>query len=240
MNGKITKSFKFGTFITSDNLSNLNSFIAKEYTFIKYILRTSDGAEYKLDDFTQILAYENHGLRKIKELVIQGNKDKNDDIYFINPDFELSLRDSSDSFYSITYTIRNISEKEIIYLTSKLNDLVMGLKSRYSWIHSLYLPVVLNIPLWLLFYQSISKTIDIGDKTYTLIVSILIAMVFGLLFYFFFVKILLLFPKTVFYIGQQKHRYDRLKKTKSFILYGIIITFIIGVLASILANYLTK
>lgn len=241
MEGSITKSYKFGTFITSDILIELNKFITGEYSFVKYSIHTFDGAVYKIEDFNQILEYDNQGYRRLKIINIMGCKDRGSDVSFINPDITLSLRDASEYNTSVEYTIRKATQKEIIYLTSKIDEVVLNFKSNYSWMHTLSARLMFPFLFYIPAVYFIIKNMDkITDKTYFMIMLISYSFIGTMMLSWIYEKILLMFPKTVFYIGKQIQLHDKIKKRKNYFIYGIIFTFILSVLASVTANYIGK
>lgn len=240
MKGQISKSYKFSTNISCDDLQRLNDFIMSEYSFVKYKITTIDGAEYEIESFDKILNYENHSSRKIDQIFIYANHE-NKHLRIFN-DFEMKLRDLSRFPDSINYSIRNISNNEITYYTSNLNELLENFKSPSSWLHSIWISLVFSWMLLIIF--SISFTFffqDKIDKTFLYLSMLSFSFALGYFLPWVFEKITsFLFPRTIFCIGKQIKYQEKKKSLRHNILYSVIIAFIVGVLVSLFFWSITK
>ena len=65
MVGNITKKYSFGTIIKVNDLLSLDKYVRSIYPYITYMMKTSDGADYKLDSIKDIIEYDNFVLPPI-------------------------------------------------------------------------------------------------------------------------------------------------------------------------------
>lgn len=232
MIGSISKSYKFSTIISCNDLQRLNDFIAQEYNFLKYKITTIDGAKYETDDFNEILNYDNYNSRKIEQIIISANQVERE--FKLLNDFEIVLRDLSQYPDSINYTIRNVSEKEITSYTSQLKELIMSFKVQNSWIHNIWSSLVFFFILWAIFSIYFSYLFhDKIDKTLLFLYQMTFSFFIGWISNWVFIKFAsFLFPKTIFSIGKQKEFLKKKEKTR----HTLFTVFILGLIVSVVAS----
>ena len=235
MKATVTKEYKFCTVIKLEDLMLINDFLKSEYDSIKYKMYTNNDAVYELDDFEEIINYDNPDSRKITKIYIAAYKAPS---YF--PNFEISLADIEYYRISVSYTIQSIDNKEIDSLLRKISDWNEWFKKSYSWIYhnDILIFWVIWAPVSLLFYFTSFKQLDkvtyyVANFSLSWIVSWIIMLIID--------KLLpKLYPKTTFCIGKQKQRLESKQKLRSNILWSGLVTFIIGVLTSFFVYLLTK
>jgi hypothetical protein len=112
MKGSVSKEHDFCIIVKKEDLKSLNDFICKEYKHIEYTIHTNNGTKYELISFDEIINYDNYDSKKIIQIYITAQNEKlANNILF--PDFGISLCDITNYPTSISYYIKNATEKEI-------------------------------------------------------------------------------------------------------------------------------
>jgi hypothetical protein len=240
MNGTISKEYESCLVVSIEDLKLLDNFVKSEYTHVEYTLFVSNGIEYNNVTFDDIIGYSNYDASKITHIHITAKKKQST----YRHDFELSLHDSTKYDSSATYKITDATEQEINHLTQKLKELINGFKPKYSWLFNLksklfFLALLiistLVIPLNLLY---LNDKIDMGLLW---MAQISLGVIFGQLFLGFYDEIAsFFFPKTIFRIGKQEEFYKKKKRLRQNLFWGILMTFIISLFASLLVFIITE
>lgn len=229
MKGSISKDHKFCLIVKKEDLKSLNDFICKEYKHIEYTIHTNNGIKYELISFDEIINYDNYDFKKIIQIYIQAQNEKSTDNIFF-PDFAISISDITNYSTSISYYIKNATEKEIDYHTQKIEELIHEFKPKYSWLYnrtngllvSLMTLLLIVIPLQILLKDKIDKALY-----YTFIIFGGIFTGWGwALSYDRVVSIF--FQKTIFCIGKQQEFYDNKKSLRKNLLGGLLLHFLLA------------
>jgi hypothetical protein len=238
MTGTISKKHKFCTLVKVEDLKSLNNFIHSKYKYVEYTISLENGVNYASLTFDNIITYDNIEFKKIIQISIKAQNEEPITRSIINADFEIYLADLNNSSTSISYYIKTATVEEMEWLTLKIEELINNFKANYSWLHKNSTGVIIFIFIWICI--STSLQIYLKDKVETVILSVfmytlsaLVGLVSNKIISFFF-------PLTVFCIGKQIGFYERKKKLRQNCLWGIIFTFIVGLIASILAVIITR
>lgn len=240
MKGSLTKSYKFSTIVKIEDLIQLDNFILSQYPFAKRYITTINGGEYAVENISEITDYDNPDSRKIIKISIRAQKEE--DKVSAYPDFEIYISDLHEYSTTVSFTIRREEEKEITYVSTKLDELIHNFKAKYSWLNCNITAVCFSIINWLVvygifnvfFYKKID-TVSYFITTFTLsfIVGIGTALIFMPL-------LKRIYPETIFCIGKQQLLFEKIRKIKETILYLIIIAFLVGVCSSLFVYFITK
>jgi hypothetical protein len=240
MKGTLTRSYKFSTIIRIEDLIQLDNFILSQYPFVKRYITTANGGEYFVESINEIIDYDNPDYRKITKISIRAKKEE--DKYSTYPDFEIYISDLKHFFTSVSFTIRQENEKEITFISTKIDDLIQNYKAKYSWVNKNSFSICFYLLIWLfvygLFHFFFYKKID----NISYFVSIFsLSLIVGLLTPQVFIPLLRkIYPETIFYIGKQQLLFDKINKFKDTIFYLIVITFLVGVGSSLFVYFITK
>ena len=228
MIGTKTKKFSFGTIIKQDDLMSLNNFISSEYKNIKYSIHTKNNINYDLENYGELISYENYSDSQIKWIRVEANKNI-EDKHFIYSDLRLFI-----SEYKVEYEVRNSSENDILCISDKIDKIVYRFKSPHNWTTTLWGSILVNMIILspLIFFTSkIPKSLEsFLPWNYILFYAVIIGL--GELLA---VIRMYLYPKTVFLIGEQIKIYKKKKNIRK-TLTGILITIIVGLLTNYFAN----
>ena len=240
MKGSLTKSYKFSTIVKIEDLFQLDNFILSQYPFTKRYITTINGGEYDVENFSDISDYDNPDSRKIIKISIRARKEENK--FSTYPDFEIYISDLHEYSTTVSFTIRRAEEKEITYISTKLDELIHNFKAKYSWLNSNNISVIFYIINWLVvygifnvFFYKKTDTVSYFLTTFTL--SLIVGIGTSLIFMPLLRKI---YPETIFCIGKQQFLFEKIRKIKETILYLIIIAFLVGVGSSLFVYFITK
>lgn len=240
MTGTISKDHKFCTIIKKEDLKSLHDFICKEYEYVECSISTKNGAKFELITFDDIISYDNIEFKKIIQIYIKAQKEK--PLINIFPDFEISLADLNHYSTSISYCIRKATEKEIEYRTQKIEELINNFKANYSWLYKNSNGLIFFLFIWCSILIPLQLYLKGKVETITLYVTVwTLAFIIGWIFSRLFNEIIsFFFPQNVFCIGKQVDFYDRKKTLRQNWLWGIIVTFFVSLISSILVFFITN
>lgn len=241
MLGNITKKYSFGTLIKSKDLLSLDKYVRSIYPYVTYIIKMSNGADYKLDAIKDIVEYDNPDSRKIIGIYIYANK--NDNKYISCSDLEISILDYNIYDKSVLFTIRNASQNEIDAYSNKIEELICNFKSPYRRINTWTFYIICCILISFIVSVFISKPLKNLTEDHAAIIFIntilgaIIAWVGYQLYRFVWLK---LYPETIFLIGKQIDSNDKKRQIRQIVWVVIIFGLIVGVASSIIASYILK
>ena len=241
MVGNITKKYSFGTIIKVNDLLSLDKYVRSIYPYITYMMKTSDGADYKLDSIKDIIEYDNFDSRKIIVIYIYANK--NDNKYISYSDLEISILDYNVYGKSVLFTIRNASQNEIEAYSNKIEELTGNFKSPYRCINTWTFYLTSVISSCIIVSILISKSLKNLTEEYEaiLLINLLLGSVIAWIGYKLYRLVWLkLYPNTVFLIGKQIDVNNRRKQVRQIIGNVIIGGIIISVISSVIVNYILK
>ena len=126
MIGNLHKKYEFATIITESDLKAVSALVSSKFEFVKYEIKTKDGAEYCVDNFDDILNYDNHDYRKIVLFRAKGNRNERDS--FVFPNISISLYDNSIYQEACILDIKGLDDTEIVYFSQKVKDFTEQIK----------------------------------------------------------------------------------------------------------------
>ena len=239
MKGNLHKVYKFATIITDENLRSISSLVSSKFDFVKYEIKTKDGAEYNVDDLDAILKYDNYDYRKIVLFRVKGNRQERDS--FVFPNISISLYDNSIYQEACILDIKGLEDTEIVYFSQKVKDFTDQIKAPYWWCHKSAFYCVMGIILYaILVFVSLRNWLsNEEDKAYVFIMLLIIGSSCGMLSVLLGRRIVSwIFPEGCFCIGEQRKYIHRKEKYRGIILGTILIPLIISIVASIIAQTL--
>lgn len=234
-----TRSFDIAFLVEGDHLRQLDNVLREVGDSLEYQVRFSDGHALQYHDIDEVLRLPNSNARSIVSLIAGATGRGKQSAYVVlkETDFHASfsvLGENTTSTPSVEYTV-NGSQKNVIFIGDKLDEWIAGIRQWYSVFHhgipSLVLvAIVIAGPIWLwnnasqhLFSAQFLKSHDWLQGAVVVGLWISIYWLFKL------------FPRATFAIGQGARRHQ-------FFLYlrnGVIGAFVLSVLASLAANWLT-
>lgn len=242
MKGNLNKSYDFSYEICKEDIISLIDVIVAGCEEFSFDFTTKDGAEYTVDNIEDVLNYSNPDTRKIVKLSIKGNVHKGNN--FIFPNILISLYDSAiyDSSYLITF--RQLEEKDIVFYTERIDELIKRTKRPYYWVHKSAFywctGIVLYIILAVIFLMKTNNA-DTAAKVYNILVLQGVSALCMLFSIHILKKIIsYLYPKSCFCIGEQEKQNNKKQKLRSVAFYVIISTILLGVLSGIITHFVVN
>ena len=235
MIGNLHKKYEFATIITESDLKAVSALVSSKFEFVKYEIKTKDGAEYCVDNFDDILNYDNHDYRKIVLFRVKGNRNKRDS--FVFPNISISLYDNSIYQEACILDIKGLDDTEIVYFSQKVKDFTEQIKAPYWWCHKSFFYCAMSMVLYTILVCVFLRDwfINEEDKTYVFIMFLIIGSSCGMLSVLLGKRIVSwIFPEGCFCIGEQKKYMNRKEKYKWTILVPLIISIVAGIITSIL------
>ena len=241
MIGSLDKSYNRPILVDEDHLRYLAGIVEERFCAVEYVIKTIDGARFKLPTIDDLISYNNPDSRKIVCISIIGYKSKDVNGYF--PEFSISLFDMSEYDASCILTLKKLEEAEITHITQRVDEFVKSTKTAYWWLHRPAFYVALGLIFYsvVIVYYYLSLGMEQWsmkeNKTSILIGWSFICMltsVYGIR------KIVdYLFPEGGFVIGEQKKFMKKKDKTRNFII-TIICTVIFGVISGLIVNFISN
>jgi hypothetical protein len=239
MKGNLHKKYEFATIITEGDLKALSTLVSAKFNFVKYEIKTKDGAEYCADNFDEILGYDNHDYRKIVLFRVKGNRNERDS--FIFPNISISLYDNSTYQEACILDIKGLDDTEIVYFSQKVKDFTKQIKAPYWWCHKPAFYCIMSLALYAILTCVFLRDwlTNEEDKAYVFIILLIIGSSCGMLSVLLGRRIVSwIFPEGCFCIGEQRKYIHRKEKYRGIILGTILIPLIISIVASIIAQTL--
>ena len=242
MIGNLHKKYEFATIITESDLKAVSALVSSKFEFVKYEIKTKDGAEYCVDNLDDILNYDNHDYRKIVLFRVKGNRNERDS--FVFPNISISLYDNSIYQEACVLDIKGLDDTEIVYFSQKVKDFTEQIKAPYWWYHKDSFYVVLGVILYILFgilYLVNVNNKDAYDKIYNILILQGISAICMFVSMYFGQKLIsYIFPEGCFCIGEQKRHIKRKEKYRSIAFWTILVTIILGVISNIISHLVIK
>ena len=242
MKGNLHKKYEFATIIAEDNLQTLSMLVSSKFEFVKYEIKTKDGAEYCVDKLDDILNYDNHDYRKIVLFRVKGNHNERDS--FVFPNISISLYDNSIYQEACVLDIKGLDDTEIVYFSQKVKDFTEQIKAPYWWCHKDSFYVVLGVILYILFgilYLVNVNNKEAYDKIYNILILQGISAICMFVSMYFGQKLIsYIFPEGCFCVGEQKRHIKRKEKYRSIAFWTILVTIILGVISNIISHLVIK
>ena len=242
MKGNLHKVYKFATIITEEDLRSISSLVLSKFDYVRYEIKTKDGAEYCVDNLDSILNYDNHDYRKIVLFRVKGNRRERDS--FVFPNISISLYDNSIYQEACILDINGLEDTDIVYFSQKVKDFTNQIKAPYWWCHTDSFYFVLGIILYILFgiiYLINVNNEEAYDKIYNILILQGISAICMFVSMYFGQKLVsYIFPEGCFCIGEQKRYIKRKEKYRSIIFWSILVTIILGVISNIISHLVIK
>ncbi len=242
MKGSLNKSFDYPIIVSADDLKWLSDMLSSGFEELQYSINTKDGARYTLNSLDEVLNYSNPDDRKIQRICVKGNKKKGDK--FIYPNISISLLDKSVFTKSGELEIIQLEETELCYYSQRGEEFVKRIRAPYWWLHKSGFYWIVGFVLYtlsaILYLHKVDST-ELVNRVYNILVLQGVSAIC-----MFFSMIVLeriifrLFPECYFAIGEQIKHKDKLDKRKKIIFVTIILALVIGVLSSVIAQYIVQ
>lgn len=231
MKVSIKKTFDFVVCITKDSLKEINEFLCSHFEYVKYSFEVKGGTKYDCDSIEDLINYSNPPERKIEKMMVFAGHDK----YVTN--FYMIIQQNVSQFRTICYEINNESEKDILFLSDKLNILIKNQKSPYSWIYGFWGLLILIVLMAVFHNICISKINGLYGYKDIRYISTCLMLVFGscAIGYLYLEIVNFLFPISYFCWGHQSKEHNRNQFIK-----WVIANLSVGILASVLASIITN
>lgn len=242
MIGNLNKDYNFSIIVNKQNIKDIYNLVASNFKSVKIEFKTSEGAEYNVDNIDNILGYSNPKSRRI--IVIRFEGDLRGHASFLSPNISIVLSDTSTYYSSISLSIKNMEEKDIVYYTREIEEFSNSIKAPYWWLHKSWFYTITGFALYLLcavLYFTCGNTAVSDDKAYNILILQGISALCMVISMYGVKKIVsVLFPECSFCIGEQENYILRQSKLRKFIFGTIIGTIVLGVLSSIIAYFITS
>lgn len=233
--GDFNKSYNFPSSVSKEDIKSLLDIIAPVCEEFSFDFKTKDGAKYTVDNIEEVLTYSNPNSRKIIRLDIKGNLRKGN--HFIFPNISIILYDSSIHGLSCRIDFNKLEEKDIIFYSQQIDEVIQRTKMPYWWLHQDAFYWCVGIILYLILGGIFLYVTNDTEPFVKLQVISALCMFSSM---FLLEKIIsYLYPKGCFYIGEQEKFKNKKNKTLA-IWSSVISTILLGVCASIIAHFVIK
>jgi len=234
-----TRSFEFAFLVDSEHLRQLERILRQVGDSLEYQVKFSDGHTLQYHDLEEVLKQPNSRARSIVSLIAGVTGRAKQSAFVVLKDrpaqpYYSPLGDRPSTPPSVEYTIYG-TQKDVVYVGDKLDEWLGGIRQWYSifdhWVLALLLVVaIIAGPIWIwnaasphLFSASFLKTQSWLQAATIIGLWVAIYWTFKL------------FPRATFAIGQGARRHQFFAYLRT----GVLGTFLISILASLLANWLT-
>lgn len=235
-----TRSLEIAFLVDADNLGQLQHLLREVGDSLEYQAKFSDGHTLQFHDIEEVLKQPNSRARSIVSLIAGATGPSKQSAYVVLKEqpSQWSSRPfgtNTSSSPSVEYTVAG-TQKSVIYICDKLDEWTAGIRQWYSVFNSgvfalLLVAAAVAAPIWLwsnasphLFSQAFLKAHGWLEG------ACIVALWIGEYWLF------KLFPRATFAIGQGVKRYE-------FFVYlrrGLVGAFVVSLIASLLANWLTR
>jgi hypothetical protein len=234
-----TRSLEIAFLVDAEHLRQLESLLQEVGDSIEYQMRFSDGHALQCRSLEEVLKQPNSRARAVVSLIAGVTGRGKQSVYVVLKDAPSQssgvLSSNSGPSPSVEYTIRG-TQKNVIYLGDKLDEWTAGIREWYSAFYRGALALVLFFlivvgPIWLWNNASPHLLPSTFLRAHDWIQGAVIVSLWVAIYWTF-----KLFPRATFAIGQGAKRHQFFSYLRNSILGG----FILSVLASLLANWLTR
>ena len=235
-----TRSFELAFLVDPEHLKQLERILQELGNSLEYQVKFSDGHTLQYHSLDEVLKQPNSRKKSIVSLIAGTTGRGKQSAFVVLKDKPAStsyspLGDHTPATPSVEYTI-NGTQKDVVYVGEKLDEWVSGVRQWYS-VFDNGIPLLLRVaaivagPIWLwskasphLFSAAFLKSHDWLPG----------ATVFGMwaAIYWSFK----LFPRATFAIGQGARRHQFFTYLRN----GVLSAFVLSLLASLLANWVTS
>jgi hypothetical protein len=216
-----TRSMDIAFLVDSDNLRGLEKLLGEIKGALEYKVKFSDGSTIKYPNIEDIIAQPNSGKRFIVSILASVEGHAGQSAF-------LTLRNDPEP--SVEYTISG-PQRNVIYFADKLDDWIASFRQWYSAFFSSRLGALAALAAFVLplFLADKIQYLFPANKSWMPPTTIVVVAVAE---YWTFK----LFPRATFAIGQGARRHQFFSMIRTTVLAG----FVISLLASVLANWLTR
>ncbi|MCZ7399561.1 MAG: hypothetical protein O8C62_07780 [Candidatus Methanoperedens sp.] len=236
-----SESYDWSIVVDEKELRRLDEIIKDAFgdsqeTTLKYNIKCSDGSLIETDDINEVVSEENPKNHQIEYITVNTENPKFSKKIYIS----LGKKDTS-SEKSVSYSISG-DTRDWVYLTaSKIEERVKNLKTWYSLIPKSDLSWVYMIIglIAFVYLNDISKSIitkypSISQDTAGIVIILIIIGILYTTYQLTKKGYPYLFPSVVFRIGDGIKRHDDVVKLRGQIFWGIIISFVVSLIAGLM------
>jgi hypothetical protein len=234
-----TRSLEIAFLVDAEHLRQLENVLRQAGDSLEYQVKFSDGHTVQYHDIEDVLRQPNSQTRSIVSLIAGVTGRGKQSAYVVLKDkpaqSSFPLADGTSTSPSAEYTV-NGTQKNVIYIGDKLDEWTAGIRQWYSVFDH-------GVPLLLLFGAIIVGPIWLWNNASSLLFSptflkshswlqgtTVVSLWVGIYWLF------KLFPRATFAIGQGARRHQFFTYLRT----AVLGTFILSVMASVLANWLTR
>lgn len=220
-------SYSKNIFLDTDRMNELHSIILKYCDTLDIQAETLNKASLKFDSYDELMSYSNFRKDRIKQLSIRGYKSNKWDAKIrLSFSIEYPTVSSVDCYYSFE------DENEEIVFKKTLLDFLEKAKDGY---------IPSRVGIWALFiltywgvgrcFRSVFADVSVPMLLVICVLSLIPYKLFSNMWY-------ILFPIVSFSWGEATKYYDKIKKIRSNLFWGVIIAITVGVIGNIVYNQL--
>ena len=229
---KRTKSFRYfkDVYLDTNRMNELYSLLIKHCDDLAIEVKTVDNSSIVFDSYDELMAYDNFKKNRIKRLVMRGYSKG----VGLNSIIDITFTTEYPLLSTVDYTCNfRSSEDEAVFLSDMQYFLEKSKRSRLPLIFVNVLFIALLSVILFIIIRTFWPDIT-GNLCFAGGLSIVLGIIYGLAFSdFVWSKF---FPPVSFAWGEAVTYYNQLAKIRSNIFWGIIVTFIIGIIVNIISK----
>lgn len=239
----ITREKKYSIIVNEVELRTLVNFLFAQYSAIKIVARCNDGSTINTSELEDIINFENSKTRKIENLDLNFGKsyESGGIVEFFGDRI----------FTSCRFTVREDDDAKALKVSKEIEHRLDECKTWYSFLRRFSLSLIL-LAIYLLFrisylwFQVATSSYKSSPQISVLDLFNITALIIPFLLLFFLGIYYLekawnwMFPKVWFDIGKQKTELQKRVKIRGWIFGGVIVTLVLGIVASIIATLITN
>jgi hypothetical protein len=234
-----TRSLDIAFLVDADNMRQLQDVLRKVGDSFEYQVRFSDGHALQYHDIEEVLKQPNSRARSIVSIIAGATGRSKQSAYVVLKDQPSqsgsNFGANTSSSPSVEYTLTG-TQKDVIYIGDKLDEWTEGIRQGYSIFYSgvfqlLFTAAVIAFPIALWVYASPHLFLPAFLKAHDWVGLAFMASLWTGEYWLF-----KLFPRATFAIGQGARRHQFFTYLRT----GVLGAFVLSLVASLLANWLTR
>jgi hypothetical protein len=234
MRAWLSKSFPYKFILTEQSLRSVYNVMTQQMKQVTdnftslFEIKFRDGATTEKNSLEEVLAEENSGIWKIRKLTIRLH-----DAAQMKVNIEILLKFTANK-ESISYEIDGIDRIWVSNTDIFLEKSIKSIKNKFRSpvIDALIIPISLFIGIFSLYFLS--------NNDHSIVANIIIFSSFGFIFLSLFLyAVSFIIPEYNFCWGDYNQSFETRQSIVKYLILGILATLILGVLISIIANYIT-
>ena len=221
------------------------TFVSEKYENVTITAKCINDTFLESKDVNDIVNYENLNFKRIKAITISSWTSSKEYL-------DLNIEDRPYIGMTAEFSIKSKKEEDINYISKKLNDWFISFKPWYSFLtkvslFDLFLSFLLVffgiISILYLYLKFTGQTISVSNESTIstiegMFLTFLLLAIAKVVFYPIDKYFRWLFPRTFFSLGKQKNTLEKIKNSRKFIFYGLILAIITGVLSGLLLRFI--